>query len=974
MDTTANIPTTTTATTKGGKKGPAPKKGKGKTNKTEETTVTNEAPPEIVTSTTNTSSSNNNEELTVLYENILEFTNKGKLHDILDQWSPSLVGYVNTLSTDMQYPLHIAIQRFFVEGAAFYTVLFPNALSYPSTVYPGSGDNLPGKTTDYVHITPTLLHKALVDGNITDGANSKKNKALRSMKTFLFANDYSTAKQAALDILRSYITECEKKKKPLPNNLSSIIPELGNDYNNDSNNCNTVITTKVVSPKAVTVTKAVSPVSEKVSTLSSSTTTTSAAVMVAETVGSLPVESTTVPTILSSTTVPASTSVPERDDGNNTDDSDSLPDIDIEELGIISAKPLPIVPTTTNTSTSIENVSEIPSVPTVSSTEINSSLSVIAETVTTKDSMELETENNISKESMQIEETVTTTTMTSELTDTTLTNSNNRSSIPTGSLSVPSVIVTSTPIISSSSLSIGSTNSGLSTGGLQLRTPITSSLYTPTATVSAVSVLPPTLPLHTPTTSLVTTSTASSGSSLMPSSTTATVANPGPNNNTNIRSITAAQAEKLRLEEAEKQRLEKHERIRAMIEAKKAAKVAVDAPKSTTTTTLSSTTSSTNATMVKPPTVPTLPSATATMVPSGSSTVPTAATTGPVRSIAQQIEAKMKAEEDARRTALEQVNAEKKAAVAAEVQGVRAQAIQSVIPALTGKPLSTVSGTSSSHHGSLSAGIGPRMHPTAHHSTVTTTAATSGTTIVNNAPSTPLIPLPGIASSVATTTISNTLKATPLLATAAVGTLPIVSSSMNSTPSTAKPTIITSTTNASIPPSAPVSNVTNIPVAPNVMSPRSVNANMASTDTTLMSPKALITTVSSSTTANNNTACTLLPNGLKPGDVYNYEMSDREGSSDDDDEDDEGRSKKNIPDWARGANLDAAVHAQHGNGEGFVDPDTIFSEISTCDLEEIFKNKKKRYQKRTSSGNWGPDRLTNTERLKYRHDMGFTNK
>lgn len=114
----------------------------------------------------------------------------------------------------------------------------------------------------------------------------------------------------------------------------------------------------------------------------------------------------------------------------------------------------------------------------------------------------------------------------------------------------------------------------------------------------------------------------------------------------------------------------------------------------------------------------------------------------------------------------------------------------------------------------------------------------------------------------------------------------------------------------------------------------------------------------------------MLPSGLKPADQENYEMSDREGSSDDDEEDEDGRIKKAIPDWARGPALEAAIHAQFG--EGGADPDRLFGDPpSTCDLEEIFRNKKKRYAKRTSSGNWLPDRLRLSEKVKYREDMGF---
>ena len=99
-------------------------------------------------------------------------------------------------------------------------------------------------------------------------------------------------------------------------------------------------------------------------------------------------------------------------------------------------------------------------------------------------------------------------------------------------------------------------------------------------------------------------------------------------------------------------------------------------------------------------------------------------------------------------------------------------------------------------------------------------------------------------------------------------------------------------------------------------------------------------------------------------------MSDKDESSDDEEE---GKGKKHIPDWARGKLLEGALHAQYRAGGA--DPDTIFAEISTCDLERIFDgNKRRRFRERTSSGNWLSDKLTNTERRKYRVAMGFDPK
>ncbi len=112
---------------------------------------------------------------------------------------------------------------------------------------------------------------------------------------------------------------------------------------------------------------------------------------------------------------------------------------------------------------------------------------------------------------------------------------------------------------------------------------------------------------------------------------------------------------------------------------------------------------------------------------------------------------------------------------------------------------------------------------------------------------------------------------------------------------------------------------------------------------------------------------------MRPADDDNYAMSDREGSSDEDEEEDEeggGAASKRVPDWARGPALEAAIHAQYAGGASF-DPDALFPEVTTCSLEEIFRAAKRRYAKRTSSGNWLPDRLTAAERSRYREDMGL---
>ncbi len=69
------------------------------------------------------------------------------------------------------------------------------------------------------------------------------------------------------------------------------------------------------------------------------------------------------------------------------------------------------------------------------------------------------------------------------------------------------------------------------------------------------------------------------------------------------------------------------------------------------------------------------------------------------------------------------------------------------------------------------------------------------------------------------------------------------------------------------------------------------------------------------------------------------ESSGEEGSGTDDDEETEDKQKQQqkIPDWARSSQLKEALERQYGlNGHIPVDPDTIFHEVQTCSLEEIF--------------------------------------
>jgi hypothetical protein len=110
---------------------------------------------------------------------------------------------------------------------------------------------------------------------------------------------------------------------------------------------------------------------------------------------------------------------------------------------------------------------------------------------------------------------------------------------------------------------------------------------------------------------------------------------------------------------------------------------------------------------------------------------------------------------------------------------------------------------------------------------------------------------------------------------------------------------------------------------------------------------------------------------LSPLDTY--ELSDREQSDSDSDSDNESSSKpkKRIPSWAQKANLIPALEKQYTASRNKFDPDEIFGEVQTCDLQAIFDQKKVRYQRRTSSGNWNQDRATAAEKLTYKRTMGY---
>ena len=111
--------------------------------------------------------------------------------------------------------------------------------------------------------------------------------------------------------------------------------------------------------------------------------------------------------------------------------------------------------------------------------------------------------------------------------------------------------------------------------------------------------------------------------------------------------------------------------------------------------------------------------------------------------------------------------------------------------------------------------------------------------------------------------------------------------------------------------------------------------------------------------------------------MQTYEMSDREeeesdSDSDSDEEYERQRPKKQVPEWAQKSNLHRALERQFADGPHRMDPDKIFGECLTCNLEQIFDKKKSRYQRRTSSGNWSKDHVTLTEKRTYKKTMGLS--
>jgi Inner centromere protein, ARK binding region len=94
-----------------------------------------------------------------------------------------------------------------------------------------------------------------------------------------------------------------------------------------------------------------------------------------------------------------------------------------------------------------------------------------------------------------------------------------------------------------------------------------------------------------------------------------------------------------------------------------------------------------------------------------------------------------------------------------------------------------------------------------------------------------------------------------------------------------------------------------------------------------------------------------------------YEMTD--GEYDSDDEDYEPRREKRYPDWVSSTNLIKALEVQYSSSCR-IDPDALFGEVETCNLEAIFNRKSSKYRHRNSSGDWTEHRVTAEEKRIYK--------
>ncbi|CEG40709.1 SAP domain [Plasmopara halstedii] len=117
-----------------------------------------------------------------------------------------------------------------------------------------------------------------------------------------------------------------------------------------------------------------------------------------------------------------------------------------------------------------------------------------------------------------------------------------------------------------------------------------------------------------------------------------------------------------------------------------------------------------------------------------------------------------------------------------------------------------------------------------------------------------------------------------------------------------------------------------------------------------------------------------IPKSHSP-EVVNYEMSDNAESADSSDSEKGRKQKKKVPRWAQRDYLNKILHLQFG--ENAIDPSPhIFQDfVDTCNLDAIFETtdvqKKKKFARRTSSGNWLADRPTARDKALYQRDMGY---
>ncbi|TYZ59931.1 hypothetical protein PybrP1_012016 [[Pythium] brassicae (nom. inval.)] len=143
-------------------------------------------------------------------------------------------------------------------------------------------------------------------------------------------------------------------------------------------------------------------------------------------------------------------------------------------------------------------------------------------------------------------------------------------------------------------------------------------------------------------------------------------------------------------------------------------------------------------------------------------------------------------------------------------------------------------------------------------------------------------------------------------------------------------------------------------------------------------PSASAQAVKASASIHAASATTVVAKG-RPTDTSTYDMSDNGESSsggDGDSSDDERKhNKKNIPRWARKENLERILRVQFGPNASDPSPAIFPDFVDTCDLEAIFQPtdafKQRRFQKRSSSGNWFGDRPTAREKAVYKRDMGY---